>query len=1011
MRAEPFAVLRTPLLPFDELLRLSEVPADRAAVEAGIERLLARDDVRDAIALASPSLAQALAARAPGEPLPEKLARAAYRYLARMCSRPTPFGLFAGTSLCRVGPETTLALGPRERQRRSTTVDPQILTALAEHLAADPEVRARLAHRPNSSLYTLAGSARYARARTDGARRSYELAVAELTPALEALLERAAGGATPAELAAVLIEGGADPAAAAGFVDRVIDAQILAGDLVPPVTGPDPLSSLTGRLEALGVPEAGVLATARERLAELDAAGVGAAAADYGPVIEVLRELPGDADPARGLIADLVRPVAGDEVGRDVIAEVRRALRLVARLTPASDGRSGPLAEWRRSFEARYETREVPLMEALDEELGIGFQPSTSPSASGAPLLRGLPWGASMPERPFDRRAGILLALIDRARAAGAIEVELTPADLDALEAPTPAAVPDALSALVSVAADGRVLLHGASGPSGARLLGRICHADPAVAEAVREHLVREEALRPDAVFAELVHLPEGSTGKLIARPLLRGQEIEYLGRSGSDDPLPVDDLLVSVRGDRVVLRSRRLGKEVLPRLTSAHNHARPGSLGVYRFLGALQAQGRAGGLVWSWGALDAAPFLPRVRSGRTVLSRARWSLTAADLEALTAAGNDEARLAAAAALRDRHALPRWVAVADADNELVLDLENVVALEAFARLAASRPEVGLVEVWPEPEGLCVRGEDGRYMHELVVAFVAEQPTAPAPAAPPVAAARRTFLPGSEWLYAKLYTGTATADGLLRDLVAPLAAQADRWFFLRFGDPDWHLRLRLHGDPVKLLPALYAAAERERAAGRLWRLELGTYEREIERYGGEAGLDACEAIFHADSQAVLAIVAAGAPPEARWRLALAGVAMLLEDLIDDPQQRRAVAAAMRDGYAREHDAGRAMFRAIGERWRAEGRDLRALLDGSATIPGIEILRARSHVHAPAVARLRALAAEGALTLPLPEIAGSLVHMHVNRLVRDAGRAHELVLLDLLTRAYAAEAARR
>jgi Lantibiotic biosynthesis dehydratase C-term len=50
--------------------------------------------------------------------------------------------------------------------------------------------------------------------------------------------------------------------------------------------------------------------------------------------------------------------------------------------------------------------------------------------------------------------------------------------------------------------------------------------------------------------------------------------------------------------------------------------------------------------------------------------------------------------------------------------------------------------------------------------------------------------RRTFPPGFEWTYLKLYTGSASADLLLREMVAPLAhdltssGAADRRFFLR-----------------------------------------------------------------------------------------------------------------------------------------------------------------------------------------------------------------------------------
>src|SRR5262249_28748490 len=186
--------------------------------------------------------------------------------------------------------------------------------------------------------------------------------------------------------------------------------------------------------------------------------------------------------------------------------------------------------------------------------------------------------------------------------------------------------------------AEGRyaVLLKGAAGPSGAPLLGRFCHADPALHQAVLEHLQAEEARKPDAVFAEVVHLPQGRVGNILSRPVFRRHEIPFLGRSGAlpEHQIPVTDLLVSVVGQRIVLRSRRLGREVVPRLTSAHNFVR-GSLGVYRFLCVLQSQGLASGLGWSWVALDSAPFLPRVRTGRLILARARWRMGEAEIQAL----------------------------------------------------------------------------------------------------------------------------------------------------------------------------------------------------------------------------------------------------------------------------------------------------------------------------------------------------------------------------------------
>src|SRR5262249_21840790 len=125
------------------------------------------------------------------------------------------------------------------------------------------------------------------------------------------------------------------------------------------------------------------------------------------------------------------------------------------------------------------------------------------------------------------------------------------------------------------------------SGPSGARLLARFCHTDPALRDRVEALLRDEEALRPDAVFAEVVHVPEHErTGNILSRPVLRGYEIAFHGHSGAPRTrqLPLSDLLVSVAGGEVRLRSARLGRRVIPRLSSAHNFGVQGH-DVYRFL------------------------------------------------------------------------------------------------------------------------------------------------------------------------------------------------------------------------------------------------------------------------------------------------------------------------------------------------------------------------------------------------------------------------------------------
>src|ERR1044072_2627255 len=94
---------------------------------------------------------------------------------------------------------------------------------------------------------------------------------------------------------------------------------------------------------------------------------------------------------------------------------------------------------------------------------------------------------------------------------------------------------------------------------------------------------------------------------------------------------IPVADLIVSIQPyNTVVLRSKRLNKRGIPRLSTAHNY-RAGGLPIYKFLCDLQFQQLNTGLGWHWDHLGNEPFLPRVRYGKIVLSKCTWVLQKKD--------------------------------------------------------------------------------------------------------------------------------------------------------------------------------------------------------------------------------------------------------------------------------------------------------------------------------------------------------------------------------------------
>jgi thiopeptide-type bacteriocin biosynthesis protein len=86
-----------------------------------------------------------------------------------------------------------------------------------------------------------------------------------------------------------------------------------------------------------------------------------------------------------------------------------------------------------------------------------------------------------------------------------------------------------------------------------------------------------------------------------------------------------------------------------------------------------------------------------------------------------------------------------------------------------------------------------------------------------------------------------------------------AGLAEEWFFIRYSDPDPHLRLRFRGVPERLvgqlLPQFCSWAAELMGDGLCPRFCFDTYDRELERYGGVSGTAAAEALFAADSRAV------------------------------------------------------------------------------------------------------------------------------------------------------------
>lgn len=128
--------------------------------------------------------------------------------------------------------------------------------------------------------------------------------------------------------------------------------------------------------------------------------------------------------------------------------------------------------------------------------------------------------------------------------------------------------------------------------------------------------------------------------------------------------------------------------------------------------------------------------------------------------------------------------------------------------------------------------------------------------------------KRTFIIGDEWIYYKLYCGKRTAEKVLIDTIRPLSERLiekriiDKWFFIRYSDPDFHLRIRFHckktDDLIQVISVLNHKIKSYMDDGLIWKIQTDTYQREVERYGLNTIEDA-EFFFFIDSRTCLKVL--------------------------------------------------------------------------------------------------------------------------------------------------------
>lgn len=287
--------------------------------------------------------------------------------------------------------------------------------------------------------------------------------------------------------------------------------------------------------------------------------------------------------------------------------------------------------------------------------------------------------------------------------------------------------------------------------------------------------------------------------------------------------------------------------------------------------------------------------------------------------------------------------------------------------------------------------------------------------------------QRRFIPGSEWVYIKLYTGNKTADEILiRGIyfiirILEKRGLIRRWFFIRYTDPDFHLRIRLlttNNDCIgDVIHAFYDKLNYWVKSDLIWKVQLDTYNRELERYGGPL-IEEAELFFYVDSECALSImkkIETLKNENYRWMIALKMIDELFVDFSLDIMARKQIMDQLSNSFKTEFGFNEYNSKQFNSKYRENKNTIESILKNTINDKNFISLclpvKHRSKRMVPVVGQLQIKLKKQNNKIALNALLISYIHMMINRLFRSKNRMHELILYDFMSRYYTSEIARR
>ena len=706
---------------------------DALKEEDSLVEILNYPQFQEAIYIASPSFYDEAIKFLDNKLAPKEKEKTYYtliRYLSRMCTRCTPFGLFSNVAMGNFDKNNNLRLN--YTIKKTVRLDNYILNLLSRHVLNLEQVKTSTCYHTNTSLYQLNNKSRYIEYYyLNNKQRSHRIIEINNNPILNKIIEKAQKGLSYSEICNIITKEGYDKNTAEVYTNQVIDNQILISDLEPNITGSDYFNRLVSHLSSILDKEDKLLTKIIKIQSNLEVINNSTNENQiklYKQTSELLYSIIPNLEHQILFQVDSLRETENLTISHNILKDIKKALSILNKLN--LNKTNGPLNSFISAFYKRYENKEVSLFEALDPTLGIGYPPEKRYSSNYILDKFLFPNSSNnkINNQPINDIDKILLKKLYSFNSEKDLEINISDEDTAHLQENWEN-FPDTFCTIAEIINNKEVALKGTSADAG-RLISRFAYLGQSFENLLSKIGNKEAELEPNSLVAEIVHLPDFRVGNILNRPLFRDYEIAYL--TGLDyeqqksSPIYLSDLYLSIINCKLKIRSKKLNKFIIPKLTNAHYY-RSNPTPIYLFLSDYAHQDKRQDLFFSWGPLfQTLDFLPRVKYKNIILSPATWIILIEDIKKFFNYSNSELILALNNYLK-RRKIPETVLLKESDNTLYVNFKSLTSIKSFWDYVKNKNTIEITEFYfDKVDNPAIQDFDGNgFSNECIISFYKE----------------------------------------------------------------------------------------------------------------------------------------------------------------------------------------------------------------------------------------------------------------------------------------------